>query len=136
MERLWEKEQEYWRARPEAPKELRQSTLEGDLGGAETIVAKHFDHALSALSPEQRGTARKIFSDLVTPSGAKVAITAADLAERAHQSEPATTAVLEALEQERIVRQTDPAPGRREARWELFHDRLARPIQASRRSAR
>ena len=37
-------------------------------------------------------------------------------------------AVLDRLYEERIVRAVDPAPGTSQARYEIFHDRLAAPI--------
>ena len=128
MERLWDKEKQRWEQWPDEPRELRRSTLEDEMGGAATIVAEHFDRALKGLSTAQRNTATEIFSELVTPSGARIAHTANDLAEMAHQSVAATGAVLNVLERQRIVRKADRAPGRGDDRWELFHDRLAQPI--------
>ena len=58
----------------------------------------------------------------------KVAHTARDLAQMSAHSETTVGSVLERLYEERIVRAVDPAPGSSEARYEIFHDRLAVPI--------
>src|SRR5262249_3601568 len=58
----------------------------------------------------------------------KVAHTAGDLAQMTAHSESTVGSVLNRLYEERIVRAVDPAPGSAEARYEIFHDRLAAPI--------
>jgi WD40 repeat protein len=122
MTRLWECE------RAQGSPVLRRTTLDDELGGAEAIVRNHVGRALAGLDGSQLETATDIFGDLVTPSGAKVAHTAADLAQMTGQRAGAVTAVLHRLYEERIVRAVDPAPGTSDARYEIFHDRLAAPI--------
>lgn len=122
MERLWECEMDHGSG------ELRKETLEEELGGAEEIVSRHFDRALDGLSEQQLNAASDIFAQLVTPSGTKIAHTAQDLATMTRHSIGEVTAVLETLDSQRIVRAVDPAPGKHEARYELFHDRLAKPV--------
>ena len=122
MTRLWECE------RAQGSRVLRRTTLEHELGGAEAIVRNHVGRALAGLDELQLETATDIFGDLVTPSGAKVAHTAADLADMSGQRTDTVTAILDRLYEERIVRAVDPAPGTSQARYEIFHDRLAAPI--------
>jgi WD40 repeat protein len=122
MTRLWECEL------ATGSRVLRTATLNEELGGAETIVRNHVDRALTGLAGEELETATDIFHDLVTPSGVKVAHTARDLAQMTAHSESTVGSVLDRLYEERIVRAVDPAPGSSQARYEIFHDRLAVPI--------
>jgi WD40 repeat protein len=122
MTRLWD----YERSRGSLV--LRTTTLNDELGGAETIVRNHVDRALAGLEGRELETATDIFHDLVTPSGVKVAHTAGDLAQMTAHSEDTVVSVLGRLYEERILRAVDPAPGTTEARYEIFHDRLAAPI--------
>ncbi|HET7048955.1 MAG TPA: hypothetical protein VFI54_11875, partial [Solirubrobacteraceae bacterium] len=122
MSRLWECEL------AAGSRVLRTVTLNDDLGGAETIVRNHVDRALTGLAGEELEAATDIFHDLVTPSGVKVAHTAGDLAQMTAHSETTVGSVLHRLYEERIVRAVDPAPGSTQARYEIFHDRLAAPI--------
>src|SRR6202042_3531073 len=62
------------------------------------------------------------------PAGAKVAHTAADLAQMTGHPEATVASVVRRLYEERILRAVDPAPGTTQARYEIFHDRLAAPI--------
>jgi WD40 repeat protein len=122
MTRLWDLEL------ANGSRVLRTTTLNGVLGGAETIVRNHVDRALTGLAGEELETATDIFHDLVTPSGAKVAHTARDLAQMTDHPENTVGSVLDRLYEERIVRAVDPAPGTAQPRYEIFHDRLAAPI--------
>jgi WD40 repeat protein len=122
MTRLWDWEREH------GSRVLRKTTLEGELGGAERIVRNHVDRALAGLGAEEVETATDIFHDLVTPSGVKVAHTAEDLAQMSAHSEDTVESVVRKLYVERILRAVDPAPGTTNARYELFHDRLAAPV--------
>ena len=122
MTRLWERE------RTEGSRVLRTATLDDELGGAETIVRNHVSGALAGLAGQELDTATDIFRDLVTPSGAKVAHTAIDLAQMTAHSQDTVAAVLNRLYEERILRAVDPAPGTTDARYEIYHDRLAAPI--------
>jgi WD40 repeat protein len=122
MTRLWD----YERAR--GSHVLRRATLDDELGGAEAIVRSHVDLALAGLAGDELQTATDMFHDLVTPSGVKVAHTAADLAQMSSHPEESVSAVLRRLYDERIVRAVDPAPGTALPRYEIYHDRLATPI--------
>ena len=134
MDRLWECEFERASQAPSntaaPPRMLSKRTLEEELGGAEKIVRDHLNRALAGLSPRERETANDIFSRLVTPSGIKIAHTASDLAGMTKQPERAVEEVLKKLDANRIVRGLNAAPGTADERYELFHDRLARPILA------
>jgi WD40 repeat protein len=122
MTRLWDSERE------NGSRVLRKATLEGELGGAEAIVRDHVSRALGGLAGAELETATDIFGNLVTPSGVKVAHTAVDLAQMTAHSPETVAAVLGRLYEERILRAVDPAPGSTDARYEIFHDRLADPI--------
>jgi WD40 repeat protein len=122
MSRMWE-----WERAHGSPV-LRRATLDGELGGAEAIVRNHVSHALAGLAGEELEAATDFFRALVTPSGAKVAHTAADLAKMTGHAEITVASVVSRLYEERILRAVDPAPGTTQARYEIFHDRLAAPI--------
>jgi WD40 repeat protein len=109
---------------------LRVATLRR-LGGARQIVRSHLDQAMEALAPDERDLAARIFHYLVTPSGSKIAYTAADLAGLAGVSEVRVAALLERLAHgdARVVRPVGPAPeGSAGTRYEVFHDVLAPAI--------
>jgi WD40 repeat protein len=121
LTRLWEEE------RAAGSRLLRVSTLVR-LGGAERIVAEHVDIAIATLTPAEQLIAAGVLRQLVTPSGTKIALRAADLADLAGLGEPAVSAVLERLTREaRILQATG------DARYEIYHDALARPILEWRR---
>ncbi|HXO08526.1 MAG TPA: AAA family ATPase, partial [Solirubrobacteraceae bacterium] len=122
MTRLWECE------RAQGSRVLRRATLNGQLGGAETIVRNHVSRALAGLAGLELEAATDIFGDLVTPSGVKVAHTVDDLAQMTAHSHETVEAVVARLYEERILRAVDPAPGTSEPRYEIYHDRLAGPI--------
>jgi WD40 repeat protein len=122
MQKLWEYE------RAQGSHVLRTETLEDTLGGAKRIVSEHLGDALKRLTGEEPSAVERMFGQLVTPSGAKVAHTTSDLAGLAECPEETVSAVLEKLDKERIVRAVDPAPGSSEGRYEIFHDKLAAAI--------
>ena len=122
MSRMWEWEQAH------GSPVLRRATLDGELGGAEAIVRNHVSHALAGLAGEELEAATDFFRALVTPSGAKVAHTADDLAQMTGHPEATVASVVRRLYEERILRAVDPAPGTTQVRYEIFHDRLAAPI--------
>jgi WD40 repeat protein len=122
MEEVWKCE------RRQESRELRKETLEVTLGGAERIVRHHLDNALKRLTAEERVSAKLIFRELVTPSGAKVAHSAADLVGFTERPEKSVASALRKLDNERIVREVDAAPGSTATRYEIFHDRLAAAI--------
>jgi WD40 repeat protein len=121
LERLWDTEQ------TAGSRVLRLETLEF-LGGAETVVRRHLEHALGALEDDQRALAAEMFGHLVTPSGTKIAHDVDDLARYAAAGEPAVADVLARLARERIVRPV--GGGRHGSRYEIFHDVLAEGVLA------
>src|SRR5262249_42960121 len=115
---------------------LSLATLKG-LGGAATIVRKHFDGVMKTLADAERDVAAHTLRFLITRSGTKIAHTAADLAEFAHESgiahvsESEVESLLAKLSgQTRILRKVEPAPGQHASRFEIFHDVLADGILA------
>lgn len=124
MKRLWETEA------ARGSRTLRGATL-GELGGAQTIVRTHVDRALGDLPEEDREAAVDIFHHLVTPSGGKIALAAADLAEYTGRPAEEASALLERLaaSDTRIVQPVPPPPGQDSGtRYEILHDLLAPPI--------
>jgi WD40 repeat protein len=116
MQRLWEVERE------RESRVLRLATLE-ELGGAVAIVKAHLDQAMQVLEPHQRDVAARVFNQLVTPSGTKIAHDVADLAEYAGVGEGELRTVVASLGRERILRPVD-------GRYEIFHDVLADAVLA------
>ena len=108
------------------------------LGGAEEIVAGHLQVALGALDGAEEAVAADVFRFLVTRSKTKIAQSASDLAEWTKRPEPEVTAVLAKLgrgESGRILRPVSAPAGEGDGtRYELFHDVLAEPILAWRRT--
>jgi WD40 repeat protein len=117
---------------------LKLATLQ-ELGGAREIMRAHLDSALASLSEAEYDTALEAFRYLVTPSGAKIALAASDLAELLERPYEQVAGVLEKLAgaEERILRKLPPPAGRSGPadRYELFHDVLAPAIVAWRRRA-
>lgn len=112
---------------------LRLSTFNG-LGGAKKIVSNHFSSTMEKLTLQDREIAAAIFRYLVTPSGTKIAQTAADLAAYSEQPDEAVSSVVKELSRKdiRILRTISPPPnqdgGKCEERYEIFHDVLSGPI--------
>ena len=124
MKRLWDAERE------KHSRVLRLETLE-ELGGAQTIVRTHVDRALSNFPEEGREAAVDVLYHLVTPSGTKIALAAADLAEYTAHSTEETNTLLERLAggDTRILSTVPPPPGRIDGtRYEISHDLLAPAI--------
>ncbi len=115
LERLWEVERE------EGSLTLRAITLER-LGGAARIVADHLERALDALPAGRREIAARLFRQLVTPSGSKIAYAAADLVGYADAPAGEVHTVLDALAERRILRPGD------DGTYEIYHDVLAEPV--------
>jgi WD40 repeat protein len=116
MQRLWEVEHDMGSA------VLRRATLH-DLGGAEEIVRAHLERALGGLARREQDVAARVFNQLVTPSGTKVAHSIGDLAQYARVREGDLRPVLASLGADRIVRPLD-------GRFEIFHDVLADAVLA------
>jgi WD40 repeat protein len=124
MTRLWHEE------RQRASRNLSLATLAG-LGGAANIVRKHFDDVMETLADAERDVAAHTLRFLITPSGTKVAYSAADLAAFASVSEQEVESLLAKLSgQVRILRKVEPAAGHQANRFEIFHDVMARGILA------
>jgi CHASE2 domain-containing sensor protein len=127
MDALWVRET------ASGSRSLRLSTL-ADLGGCAQIVRSHLEANLSGLPAGDRTLAARAIYYLVTPSGLKVAYTAADLAGYLEVTEARVAAMLERLCAVRIMRPLPPAEGSHERRYEAFHDLLAAPLLAWRAS--
>ena len=95
------------------------------LGGAEQIVRRHLDEAMSALGDDERDVAARMLHQLVTPSGARIVHKADDLAGYAGVTLEVAEPILEQLDERRILRTIDPAPGDKTPRFEIRHDVLA-----------
>jgi hypothetical protein len=124
MTRIWDEE------RRRGSKELRSSTLT-ELGGVDSIVETHLDQTMSVLSYNERAVAAQAFHFLVTPSGTKIAHTAADLSKYAGLEPGELSPVLAKLAggQDRVLRAVQPSPGGDQSeRYEIFHDVLAPAI--------
>lgn len=117
MERLWEVERE------RGSSVLRVETL-AELGGAGRIVQQHLARALAGLDEPEREVVARLFHQLVTPSGTKIAHAVGDLSRYAGESAERLEDVLHTLSSERVVR---ALPGRNggSVRYEIFHDVLA-----------
>ena len=117
MERLWEVE------RDRGSSVLRAETL-AELGGAGRIVQQHLERALASLDEPERELVARLFHQLVTPSGTKIAHAVGDLSRYAGESPERLEDVLHTLSSERVVR---ALPGRNGggARYEIYHDVLA-----------
>ncbi len=124
MTRLWDEEMRH------GSPILRLDTLDR-LGRAKRIVETHLDEVMNALPAEEQDIAARVFHYLVTPSGAKIAHTIADLAKYAELPEAQLTHVLEQLcgGGDRILRPVAPPPDQPTTpRYEIFHDVLAPAI--------
>ena len=116
---------------------LTLSQLEA-LGGAQRIVENHLLDALSRLTRADQDTAADCFTFLVSRGRTKIAHPGVDLAEWTNRPEPQVTDVLDKLcsgESGRILRRvTIAAEPEQNTSYELFHDVLAEPILAWRRT--
>lgn len=127
---LWETEA------AQGSRTLRAQTLV-ELGGAEQLIRDRLDERMRKLSPAEREIAANVARFLVTPSGTKIAYTAADLAALAYPKTdvaewafPQVESVLEKLAESdtRILRPVAPSGGRGPTRYEIFHDVLGPAI--------
>jgi hypothetical protein len=112
------------------PPVLRLETLKR-LGGAETIVKTHLDATMRTFSAIEQDTAAQLFHYLVTPSGSKIAHSAADLAEYVKIPQAQATQVLDKLsgQEIRILRPLIPPTDQSGVtQYEIFHDILAQAI--------
>ena len=117
MERIWEEE------RGSGSYALRATTL-AELGGAGQIVQQHLERALADLDEPERELVARLFHQLVTPSGTKIAHGVGDLSRYAGESPERLEDVLHSLSNERVVRAL-PARNGGGPRYEIYHDVLA-----------
>jgi CHASE2 domain-containing sensor protein len=101
---------------------LRLETLE-QLGGVDGVVAGYVDAALDQFSARDRDRIDRMFTALITPTGAKVPLTTVDLASYAGTDPDDAQRIANGLT--RGVRLLEPVG---EERYQLAHDALARPI--------
>jgi WD40 repeat protein len=122
LERLWQVERE------RGSETLHATTL-AELGGAEHIVEEHLASALGRLDDTGQDLAARLFDQLVTPSGSKIAHSVDDLARYAGVEPAELTPVLGTLDTARVLRRI---PGRSGGphRYEIFHDVLAQAVLA------
>ena len=119
MSRLWAEEQR------RQSHVLRLETLES-LGGAERDrpqAPRRSDERSRRRGA--RAVAARMLHQLVTPSGARIVHKADDLAGYAGVSLEVAEPILEQLDERRILRTIDPAPGEKTPRFEIRHDVLA-----------
>jgi hypothetical protein len=122
MNRLWEEE---LRAGSTV---LRAETLAA-LGGAEHVFRFLVDDALGGFSTGEQQLAAEVFQFLVTPTGTKVALAAADLAAYCGVPLEEMGSVLGKLSSAvRILRPVQSAGPGDPMRFEIFHDVLAQPV--------
>jgi len=98
------------------------------LGGAEAIVRSHLDDAMAILEPRERELAARIFHQLVTPEGTKIAHTVGALSSYAEVEPDELAPTLKTLSDGRILLPVDPPAGQQTPRYEIYHDVLAAPI--------
>ena len=122
MERLWEVERE----RGSYVLRVAHST---ELGGAGRIVQQHLERALASLDEPERELVARLFHQLVTPSGTKIAHAVGDLSRYAGEPPERLEDVLHALSDERVVRAL-PSRNGGGARYEIYHDVLADAVLA------
>jgi hypothetical protein len=84
---------------------------------------------MGSLSSSQQDTAAKIFDRLVTPSGARIALSLHDLVAYASLSEENVASLLEKLSQARILRQVGSSGDQGNRRYQIFHDVWAQPVR-------
>lgn len=109
---------------------LAASTLDR-LGNVSGIVDRHFRDSMERLaSEEEQDLAAEVFNYLVTPSGAKIAQRADDLAGYAGTDRDTIVAFLEQLShgENRLLRAIESPGDPDGTRYEIFHDVLAASV--------
>ncbi|MCB0127483.1 MAG: ATP-binding protein, partial [Caldilineaceae bacterium] len=101
---------------------LTLPTLNEQLGGAETIVRNYLDDTLDAMSPTYRDRIARVADRLVTPSGAKIALTVGELAHYASADVDTVEQEMQMLQDRRLLRRVQAPNG--EYQYEIFHDVL------------
>jgi formylglycine-generating enzyme required for sulfatase activity len=123
MTRIWEHEQRV------GSSILRASTLT-TLGGARKIVQDHLGQTMESLSEDERGICVHMFQHLVTPSGTKIAHSAADLAKWAGEPVGTLERLLMRLSGTgmRILVSVAPVDAVGAERYEIYHDALGQAM--------
>ncbi|MFK7744845.1 MAG: OmpA family protein [Roseobacter sp.] len=123
MQRIWSEE------RQENSNRLRYETLDR-LGGAGEILRTHLGRVLDTLPEDERKIAQSVFYYLVTPSGAKIAHSAEDLASYSDNDADLIEKVLKRLceRQSRILRVVAASDETAGNRYEIYHDVLGNAI--------
>jgi hypothetical protein len=119
---------------------LRLDTLTQKLGGVQQIMRKHVEDVFRTLPKTEQALCADVFRYLVTPSGAKIAYPAADLAasvnEDRKQAGDGPVPEVTTDEVEAVLRKLTPSKTRLlkpvkvkgADAFELFHDVLAQPV--------
>jgi WD40 repeat protein len=107
---------------------LRLSTLHR-LGGAQEIVRTHLDRVMESFPKREQVLAARIFHQLVTPGGTKIAHYVDDLANYVSAPAAEIDRLFDHLDnpEARVLRDVTP-PGAPSKRYEIFHDLLSAPI--------
>jgi WD40 repeat protein len=107
---------------------LRLSTLHR-LGGAQEIVRTHLDRVMQSFPKSEQVLASRVFHQLVTPGGTKIAHYVDDLANYVSAPPAEIGTLFDHLDdpEARVLRDVTP-PGAPSKRYEIFHDLLAAPI--------
>lgn len=120
LDRMWDEE------RASGSDELQLTTLHR-LGGSQAVAAAHVDASLDSMAADRRVVVSRVIRQLVTPSGTKIALGEADLAEYAGVPRTELRPLLDQLSRDRILRAVDEI-GARGATYQIFHDVLAQPL--------
>jgi hypothetical protein len=122
MTRWWEREME------QGSTVMNEQTLTQQLGGVKSIVDKHLDTTIQALTPEEQKAAAKLFAFLVTPAGRKIAYSLSHLVESTDLDRPIIERVLEKLRDARVISPIpSPQGSQTDEKWyEFAHDVVAR----------
>ncbi len=126
LERIWVME-----CRARSPI-VRRATFTA-AGGARGIVRQRVQEALDRISPDEQQVVAAVLRHLVTPSGAKLALTLADLAGYAAAPEAVVEGVVHRLVagDARVLRRvTHPSSDPALTKYEIYHDALGAPLQA------
>jgi hypothetical protein len=135
LSNLWELEQQTGSSHLKLETLEKQATTSPngqEISGAQNIARTNLDATLQKLTPQQQALAARLFRQMVTTTGMKIALSARDLAD-----EPEEETAVEALlnyfagsQGGRILRTVVPPYGQAAeyTRYEIFHDLLAPAI--------
>ena len=102
-------------------------------GGARGIVRQRIGESLNTLAPDDQRIVASVLRHLVTPSGAKIALTMADLAGYAGVGAEAVDTVVQRLvsSDARVLRRVaHPSQDAALTKYEIYHDALGAPLLA------